>query len=161
MHHTRPLRGLVMAGAMALVATTLSATAAVPATALAPSPKAAECADGHGHADEHATARVRKGAKANEPKPFTGTGEQYFVLDDASTLAAASVTIPTYVHVVLPASEATNGTAARSASSTRRTPAARARRRPQRRPSISRSRGSTSPTTTRGTAWCRARSRSR
>jgi len=112
MHHSRPLRGLVMAGAMALVATTLSATAAVPATALAASPKAAECADGHGHADENATARVRKGAKANEPKPFSGTGDQYAVLDDSSTLAAASVTIPTYFHVVLPASEATNGTAA-------------------------------------------------
>ena len=112
MHHSRPLRGLVMAGAMALVATTLSATAAVPATALAASPKAAECADGHGHADANATARVRKGAKANEPKPFSGTGDQYAVLDDFSTLAAASVTVPTYFHVVLPASEATNGTAA-------------------------------------------------
>lgn len=110
MHHSRPLRGLVMAGAMALVATTLSATAAVPATALATSPKAAECADGH--TDEHATARVRKGAKANEPKPFAGTGEQYLVLDDASTLAAASVSVPTYFHVVLPAAEASNGTAA-------------------------------------------------
>jgi hypothetical protein len=114
MHHSRPLRGLVMAGAMALVATTLSATAAVPATALAPSPKAAECIDGHAdeHADEHANARVRKGAKANEPKPFAGTGEQYLVLDDASTLAASSVSVPTYFHVVLPAAEASNGTAA-------------------------------------------------
>ncbi|HSF35140.1 MAG TPA: zinc metalloprotease [Nocardioides sp.] len=114
MHHSRPLRGLVMAGAMALVATTLSATAAVPATALAPSPKAAECVDGHAdeHADENATARVRQGAKANEPKPFAGTGEQYFVLDNSATLAAASVSVPTYFHVVLPAAEASNGTAA-------------------------------------------------
>ena len=91
MQHSRFLRGLVVAGSMALVATTLSATAAVPATALAPSPKAAECADGH--ADEHANARVRKGAKANEPKPFAGKGEQYVTLDNASTLAAGSVTV--------------------------------------------------------------------
>lgn len=105
MHHSRPLRGLVMAGAMALVATTLSATAAIPATAVAISPKAAECADGHSdeHGDEHAAnVRVRKGAKANEPKPFAGTGEQYLTLDNASTLAAASVTVPTWFHIVTP-----------------------------------------------------------
>ena len=43
MRHSRPLRGVVMAGSMALVATTLSATAAIPATALALSPQAAAC----------------------------------------------------------------------------------------------------------------------
>ena len=50
MRQPRPLRGLVMAGSMALVATTLSATAAVPATALALSPGAQACVDPH---DDH------------------------------------------------------------------------------------------------------------
>jgi hypothetical protein len=68
------------------------------------------CEDGH--SDAAATARVRKGAKQVEPKMFKGTGEQYLTLDDAATLATGDVTIPTYFHVVLPASEASNGTAA-------------------------------------------------
>ena len=106
----RSLRGLVVAGSLALVGTTLSATAAVPATALAPSPKAAACLDGDGH--EAANARVRKGSKKNEPAPFSGTGEQYLKLDNAATLAVGDVTVPTYFHVVLPVSEQGNGTAA-------------------------------------------------
>ena len=88
-----------MAGSMALVATTLSATAAVPATALTSSPKAAACVDGHDHA---ANARVRKGAKADEPAPFAGTGEQYVKLDNAPTLAVGEVTVPTVFHLVVP-----------------------------------------------------------
>lgn len=110
MRHSRPLRTLVVAGSMALAATTLSATAAVPATALAPSPKAAACIDGH--SDATANARVRKGSKQLEPKMFAGTGDQYATLDDAATLAVGDVTIPTYFHVVLPAAEATNGSTA-------------------------------------------------
>jgi hypothetical protein len=94
---------------MALAATTLSATAAVPATALSPSPQVAACADDHGGA---AAARVREGSKKLEPSLFQGTGDQYASLADASTLAAASVSIPTYFHVVLPAAEQTNGSAA-------------------------------------------------
>lgn len=104
------LRSLVVAGSLALVGTTLSATAAVPATASTPSPQAAACIDGHGHAA--AEARVRKGAKHNEPAPFAGTGEQYLTLDNTATLAASSVAVPTYFHVVLPAAEQSNGTAA-------------------------------------------------
>lgn len=106
MRRSRSLRGLVTAASMALVATTLSATAAIPATAVALSPKAAECVDSH--ADDHggaaAHARVRKGAKADEPKPFAGTGEEYLTLDDASTPAAGSVAVPTWFHVVTPTS---------------------------------------------------------
>ncbi len=101
MQHSRALRGLVMAGSMALAATTLSATAAVPATALALSPQASACVDGHGH-DEAANARVRKGSKQLEPKMFQGSGDQYATLTDAATLAAGSVTIDTYFHVVTP-----------------------------------------------------------
>jgi hypothetical protein len=86
---------------MALAATTLSATAAVPATALAPSPQVAACADDHGGA---APARVREGSKKLEPNLFQGTGDQYASLADASTLAAASVSIPTYFHVITPTS---------------------------------------------------------
>jgi hypothetical protein len=110
MRHSRPLRGLVMAGSMALVATTLSATAAIPATALALSPGAQACADSH--SDHAAEARVRNGSKQLEPKGFTGTGEEYLNLSDSTTLAAGSVTIPTYFHVVLPASEEGNSTRA-------------------------------------------------
>ena len=93
------MRGLVMAGSMALAATTLSATAAVPATALALSPGAQACAD----SDHAADARVRNGSKKSEPSPFTGTGEEYANLINAATLTPGSVTIPTYFHVVLPA----------------------------------------------------------
>ena len=107
MRHSRPLRGLVVAGSMALAATTLSATAAVPATALAPSPGAKACAGSDSGAP--ASARVRKGSKQAEPKPFKGTGEEYANLTNASTLAAGSVTVPTYFHVVLPAAEQANG----------------------------------------------------
>jgi hypothetical protein len=104
-----------VAGSVALVATTLSATAAIPATALAStsSPQAAACEDGHAHSDDGAAnARVRKGSKQVEPKPFKGTGEEYLKLADTATLASGSVDVPTYFHVVLPASEANNGTAA-------------------------------------------------
>jgi hypothetical protein len=87
---------------MALAATTLSATAAVPATAQASSssPQAAACEDGHSGAA--ATARVRKGSKQVEPRMFKGTGEQYVNLADAATLAPASVDITTWFHVVVP-----------------------------------------------------------
>ena len=98
--HSRPLRGLVVAGSMALVATTLSATAAVPAIALAPSDKTSACVDDH--AGAAAEARVRKGSKKAEPQPFTGTGEQYADLADAATLAPGSVDVQTYFHVVTP-----------------------------------------------------------
>ena len=110
MRHSRPLRGLVVAGSMALAATTLSATAAVPATALALSPQAAACVDGH--SDAAANARVRQGSKQAEPKPFKGTGEEYANLADSATLAAASTVVPTYFHVVLPAAEKDNGSTA-------------------------------------------------
>ena len=110
MRTSRPLRGLVVAGSMALAATTLSATAAVPATALGSSPQVSACQDGPSGAA--ANARVRKGSKQVEPKLFAGSGDQYARLDNAVTLAAGSVTVPTYFHVVLPAAEATNGTAA-------------------------------------------------
>ncbi|KQV62909.1 hypothetical protein ASC64_17650 [Nocardioides sp. Root122] len=101
MSHSRLLRSLVVTGSMALAATTLSATAAVPATALAPSPQVAACANDHGGA---APARVREGSKKLEPNLFQGTGDQYASLADASTLAAASVSIPTYFHVITPTS---------------------------------------------------------
>ena len=110
MRHSRPLRGLVVAGSMALAATTLSATAAIPATALALSPQAAACVDGH--SDAAANARVRQGSKQAEPKPFKGTGEEYANLADSATLAAASTVVPTYFHVVLPAAEKDNGSTA-------------------------------------------------
>ncbi|MDT0187236.1 zinc metalloprotease [Microbacterium sp. ARD31] len=109
MHHSRLLRSVVVTGSMALAATTLSATAAVPATALAPSPQAAACADDH---SESASARVREGSKQLEPQLFAGQGDQYLSLADASTLAAGAVTVPTYFHVVLPAAEQGNGSAA-------------------------------------------------
>jgi hypothetical protein len=110
MRTSRPLRGLVVAGSMALAATTLSATAAVPATALGSSPQVSACQDGA--SASAANARVRKGSKQVEPKLFAGSGDQYAKLDNAPTLASGSVTVPTYFHVVLPAAEATNGTAA-------------------------------------------------
>ena len=110
MRTSRPLRGLVVAGSMALAATTLSATAAVPATALGSSPQVAACQDGPSGAA--ANARVREGSKQLEPKLFSGRGDQYAKLDNSATLAAGSVTVPTYFHVVLPAAEASNGTAA-------------------------------------------------
>ncbi|HSU01938.1 MAG TPA: zinc metalloprotease [Nocardioides sp.] len=100
MQLSRPLRSLVTAGSMALVATTLSATAAVPATALGASPQAAACEDGH--SDEAAHARVRKGAKQNEPAPFAGTGEEYRTLENRATLAAGNIDIPTWFHIVTP-----------------------------------------------------------
>ncbi len=109
MRHSRPLRGLVVAGSMALAATTLSATAAVPATAVALSPGAAACADSSSDA---ANARVREGSKKLEPQPWKGTGEEYANLADSATLAAGSTTIPTYFHVVLPAAEAADGISA-------------------------------------------------
>jgi hypothetical protein len=90
----------VVAGSLTLAATTLSATAAVPATALAPSPQVAACADDGGHAADNA--RVRQGSKQLEPKPFTGSGDQYASLTDTATLAASSVSVPTYFHVVVP-----------------------------------------------------------
>ena len=110
MRHSRPLRGLVMAGSMALAATTLSATAAVPATALALSPGAQACADSH--SDAAASARVRQGSKKLEPQGFTGTGEEYVNLTNAATLQAGSITVPTYFHVVLPAAEQGNSSRA-------------------------------------------------
>ncbi len=100
MRRSRPLRFLVVAGSMALAATTLSATAAIPATALAPSPKAAACIDGQSGAA--ANARVRKGAKQAEPKMFQGAGDEYLKLDDAATLGAGSVSVPTWFHIVTP-----------------------------------------------------------
>ncbi|WP_374456785.1 zinc metalloprotease [Nocardioides sp.] len=109
MPHSRLLRSVVVAGSLALATTTLSATAAVPAAALASSPQVAACADDHGAS---ASARVREGSKKLEPQLFDGSGEQYASLADASTLAAASVTVPTYFHVVLPAAEQSNGSAA-------------------------------------------------
>ncbi len=108
MRHSRPLRGLVVAGSMALAATTLSATAAVPATAVAMSPGAKACDD----SGAAAAARVRQGSKKSEPAPFKGTGEDYATLTDAATLTAGSVTVPTYFHVVLPAAEENNGSRA-------------------------------------------------
>ena len=110
MRHSRPLRGLVMAGSMALAATTLTATAAVPATALALSPGAQACADSH--SDAAASARVRQGSKKLEPQGFTGTGEEYVNLTNAATLQAGSITVPTYFHVVLPAAEQGNSSRA-------------------------------------------------
>ena len=100
MRHSRSLRGLVVAGSLALAGTTLSATAAVPATALAPSPGAAACVDEHGHSVDEA--RVREGSKKLEPELFQGRGDQYAKLDNAATLAAGSVSVPTYFHVVVP-----------------------------------------------------------
>ncbi len=100
MRHSRSLRGLVVAGSLALAGTTLSATAAVPAIALAPSPGAAECVDEHGHSVDEA--RVREGSKKLEPELFPGRGDQYAKLDNAATLAAGSVSVPTYFHVVVP-----------------------------------------------------------
>ncbi len=100
MRHSRSLRGLVVAGSLALAGTTLSATAAVPAIALAPSPGAAECVDEHGHSVDEA--RVREGSKKLEPELFQGRGDQYAKLDNAATLAAGSVSVPTYFHVVVP-----------------------------------------------------------
>ena len=74
MRHSRSLRAVVTTGSLALVAGMLAATAAVPASALAPAAdRASACVDGHG--DATANARVRKGAKQNEPKPFEGTGQ--------------------------------------------------------------------------------------
>lgn len=112
----RPVRGLVAATSLAFAATTLSATAAVPAVALASgagaSPQAAACVDEHGHAGEAAEARVREGSKKLEPALFAGSGDQYAKLADAPTLAAGSVSVPTYFHVVLPAAEQSNGPAA-------------------------------------------------
>ena len=112
MRHTRSLRSLVAVGSMALAATTLSATAAVPATALdsSSSPQVAACEDGQSGAA--ANARVRKGSKKLEPQLFAGSGDQYATLDNAPTLAGGAVTVPTYFHVILPAAEATNGKAA-------------------------------------------------
>ena len=110
MRHSRPLRTLVVAGSMALAATTLSATAAVPATALGSSPQVAACEGGH--SDAAANARVRKGSKQLEPKLFEGSGDQYAKLDNAPTAAVGDITIPTYFHVVLPAAEAANGISA-------------------------------------------------
>ena len=109
MRQSRPLRGLVMAGSMALAATTLSATAAVPATALAFSAGAQACDTQSDHAAE---ARVRQGSKKSEPAPFKGTGEEYANLVNAATLPTGSVTVPTYFHVVLPAAEAADGISA-------------------------------------------------
>ena len=47
-------------------------------------------------------ARVREGSKKLEPELFQGRGDQYTKLDNAATLAAASVSVPTYFHVVVP-----------------------------------------------------------
>ena len=100
MRTSRSLRAVVTTGSLALVAGMLAATAAVPASALVPaSDTAVACVDG---ADGSAAARVRKGAKQDEPKPFKGTGEGYFNLDDAATLGAGSVSIPTWFHIVTP-----------------------------------------------------------
>ena len=110
MRHTRSLRSLVVAGSMALAATTLSATAAVPATAIASSPQVSACQDGPSGAA--ANARVRQGSKQSEPALFEGSGDQYAKLDKAPGLAVGSVTIPTYFHVVLPAAEAADGISA-------------------------------------------------
>ncbi len=95
---------------MALAATTLSATAAVPATAVGASPGVKACAGSH--SDAAANARVPKGSKKAEPQPFKGTGEEYASLANAATLPTGSVTVPTYFHVVLPAAEQANGISA-------------------------------------------------
>lgn len=110
MRTTRSLRSLVVAGSMALAATTLSATAAVPATALGSSPQVAACQDSSSGAA--ANARVRKGSKKLEPALFQGSGDQYATLTNAPTAATGTIAIPTYFHVVLPAAEAANGPAA-------------------------------------------------
>ena len=88
---------------MALVATTLSATAAVPATALgsSSSPQAAACEEGN--ADAAANARVRKGSKAVEPRMWEeGRGDQYANLANAGTLPVGSVDVSTIFHVITP-----------------------------------------------------------
>jgi len=101
MRHSRSLRAVVTTGSLALVAGMLAATAAVPASALAPAAdRASACVDGHGPAT--ANARVRQGARQNEPKPFEGTGDAYRTLDNAATLAAGEVDIPTWFHIVTP-----------------------------------------------------------
>ena len=101
MRHTRSLRAVVTTGSLALVAGMLAATAAVPASALAPAgDRASACVDGHG--DTTANARVRKGAKQNEPKPFEGTGDEYRTLDNTATVAAGNIDIPTWFHIVTP-----------------------------------------------------------
>ena len=65
-----------------------------------PRTRASACVDGHEPAT--ANARVRQGAKQNEPKPFEGTGDAYRTLDNAATLAAGEVDIPTWFHIVTP-----------------------------------------------------------
>ena len=101
MRHSRSRRAVVMTGSMALVSAMLVATAAVPASALvASSDRASACVDGNDDASD--AARVRKGAKQSEPVPFEGTGEEYRNLNNASTLADSTVSIPTYFHIVTP-----------------------------------------------------------
>ncbi|MCY7401811.1 MAG: zinc metalloprotease [Nocardioides sp.] len=101
MRHSRTLRAAVTAGSLALVGGMLAATAAVPASALAPASDGASVCIG-GDSDASANARVRKGAKQVEPKPFAGTGDEYRTLDNKATLPAGNIDIPTWFHIVTP-----------------------------------------------------------
>ena len=103
MRTTRSLRAVVTTGSLALVGGMLATTAAVPASALVPSSdRASACIDGQ--SDATASARVRKGAKQNEPQPFEGTGEEYRALENMATLPAGNIDIPTWFHIVTPTS---------------------------------------------------------
>jgi hypothetical protein len=96
MRPTRVLRTAALAGSLALTATTLAATAAVPATSA--SPAVEDCLDG-GHSDP--AARVRPGATAKEPALYTeNQAKQYGVIPDRPTLPAGSVTVDTVFHVI-------------------------------------------------------------
>lgn len=102
MRSNRLLRTAALAGSLTLSATALVAMAA-PAQAVVPAgDTAGACVEG-ASPDSHATARIRKGAKAQEPRMWAkGSAREYASLRDSATLTAASVSVPTVFHVVVP-----------------------------------------------------------
>jgi hypothetical protein len=98
MRPTRVLRTAALAGSLALTATTLAATAAVPVTASAASSAVQECLDG-GHGSS--AARVREGATAKEPALYSkNEANQYGLIPDLPTLPAGAVEVETVFHVI-------------------------------------------------------------
>jgi hypothetical protein len=92
MRPTSMIRVAAIAGCLAMSSATVAAT---PALSVVASDGAAACEDGS------SAARVKKGAKADEPALYpAGKAGEFSSLADAATLAPGSVTIDTVFHVI-------------------------------------------------------------
>lgn len=102
MRSSRPVRLAAVAGVLSLGSLVLSPVAASAAVSVDAAPSGAACSDPHaGHEGEDASARVKKGSRAAEPRGWAkGRGGQYSSMARARALAPGSVEIETVFHVI-------------------------------------------------------------